>query len=129
MSKNDRTEASSRWVRRPPTLSALALLASLLGAQASNSQTEAPQTDAIPPAGSLEAPPEKIEPDRPIGPDQPLSQGLTTDELRRSGGVLQPPPTPDGGMTREPPNQGATTTPVIPPRDVPGRRPPDAQPR
>jgi hypothetical protein len=122
---------SDRWTgpeARASGAGVIAILLSSLLVPAASGQTSAPQTDAIPPAGSLEAPPEKIEPQRPIDPGAAPAPGAGTEELGRSGGVLQPPPTPDLGMTREPPDQGTATTPVIPPQDMP-QRPSGAQPR
>jgi hypothetical protein len=102
------------------------MLAGLFAAQTGVSQTTAPQSDAVPPPGSLDAPPEKVEPGRPIAPgtaDPGADKGTLSDQLNKSGGVIQPPPAPDPGMTRTPPNQGATQTPVMPPPGTPGGAP------
>ena len=49
----------------------------------------------------------------PDYPDQTL-----TEKLKRSEGVITPPPSGDGEMTQTPPDVGATM-PVIPPSSVP----------
>jgi periplasmic protein TonB len=82
---------------------------------------QAPEMPSVPPPDSLEAPPEKVEPERPIGP--PPEDGVDQEELERSQGVLEPPETPDPGLVRPPPDDGAATTPVIPPP------PPQEKPR
>jgi hypothetical protein len=69
-------------------------------------------------------------PPKPLGapPRQVPESGSTTtpgslsDELHRSGGVLQPPPTGDAGVV-SPPNQDTARTPVIPPPGSPGGNP------
>jgi hypothetical protein len=48
--------------------------------------------------------------------------GSLSEELDRSGGIIQPPPTGDRGVV-QPPNQGASRTPVIPPPGTPGGNP------
>ena len=45
-----------------------------------------------------------------------------SDELNHSGGVLQPPPTPDAGVV-SPPSEGSSDMPVIPPPGTPGGNP------
>ena len=74
------------------------------------------QTSATP-----EAPPERIEPDRPIG--SPDAGGSLSDELSRSGGVITPPQGVDPGMVQPPPDAGTARTPVIPPPGSPGGDP------
>ena len=81
---------------------------------------QAAQPDAVPPAGSSNAPPEKIEPQRPIG--QAPDQGSLSDQLNKSNGVIAPDPGPDSDMTRRPPDRGTAKTPVIPPPGAPGGR-------
>lgn len=47
--------------------------------------------------------------------------GISTADLGSCGGVLQPPPSGDQGMTQPPPDQGKT--PVIKPGEVPVQPP------
>jgi hypothetical protein len=56
------------------------------------------------------------------GPQQGTSaapSGSLSDELSRSGGVMQPPSTGDQGVVA-PPKAGPQSTPVIPPPGTPG---------
>ncbi len=48
--------------------------------------------------------------------------GSLSRELSRSGGVIHPPPTHDRSVV-QPPNQGASRTPIIPPPGSPGGNP------
>lgn len=60
-----------------------------------------------PPAGSPHVVPEKIEPQRPIGPPPP------------GDFVVQPPPSVDPEMAEPPPDQGKAVGPVIKPPPPP----------
>jgi hypothetical protein len=72
-----------------------------------------------PPQSQPTQPPPGGSPDSNNGSDQsPRSPG---DELNHSGGVLQPPPTPDAGVV-SPPSEGSSM-PVIPPPGTPGGNP------
>jgi hypothetical protein len=75
-------------------------------------------------AQSQSPPVGQSEPLAPSGaPKPPLpSAGSSTpsDNLSRSGGVIQPPAVADPGMARPAPNPGAQSTPVIPPPGSPG---------
>jgi hypothetical protein len=46
-----------------------------------------------------------------------------SNELSRSGGVIQPPATVDPGITKPPPNLNQNSTPVIPPPGTPENQP------
>lgn len=66
------------------------------------------------PPGTLEAPPERIEPGPPVGQGgESLGEALT-----RSRGVIKPPPGIDPGLVEEPPPPSRFETPVIPPGAV-----------
>lgn len=69
-----------------------------------------------PPAGSPDVVPERIEPQRPIGP--PPEESLT-DRLERTDGVIRPPPAVDPEMVEPPPDGGAAVGPVIKPPSPP----------
>jgi hypothetical protein len=75
-----------------------------------------------PPAGTLEAPPEQLEAAPPVGTSG-TSSGTLSEQLDRSQGVITPPEGVDPGLVQTPPNQGATTMPVIPPPGTPGGNP------
>jgi hypothetical protein len=121
MTTTGRVSASAT---RALLVSSVLVLAALAFGQTSWGQTTAPQSDAVPPAGTLESPPEKVEPERPIGDATPGGdKGTLSEQLQRSGGVIQPPPARDPGMTIDPPNEGAAQTPVIPPPGTPGGAP------
>jgi hypothetical protein len=63
------------------------------------------------PPGTLEAPPERIEPERPVG-----EGGETLGEkLTRTRGVIKPSPGIDPGLVEQPPDPTRFPTPVIPP--------------
>lgn len=66
-----------------------------------------------PPPGSLEAPPERIEPDAPIG--EPAPGESLSDRLEENRGVIEPPRNVDPGLVEEPPDPERFPTPVIPP--------------
>lgn len=104
-------------------LTALAALAGFAGVAAA----QAPTVPADPPpAGTLEAPPERIEPRPPVGaPGAQPPGGTLSDQLEESRGVIKPPPGLDPGLVEEPPDPGLFPTPVIPP----GTQTPGAQPR
>jgi hypothetical protein len=72
------------------------------------------------PPGTLDAPPERIEPQPPVGQGgETLGEALT-----RTRGVIKPPPGIDPGLVEEPPPPGLFETPVIPPSAVtPGTAP------
>lgn len=107
-----------------PALLVAAILASLAAVAPLHAQPAVPADPA--PVGSPDVLPEKIEPDRPIGEppptDAPQSETLS-DELSRTGGVIEPGPNLDPEMVEPPPDGGAATTPVIPP---PAPAPPPA---
>ncbi|HUC66371.1 MAG TPA: hypothetical protein VMA53_13120 [Stellaceae bacterium] len=69
-------------------------------------------------------PPSRGSPGSNSGSDQ--SPRSPSDELNRSGGVLQPPPTPDAGVV-SPPSEGSSDMPVIPPPGTSGN--PKMQPK
>jgi hypothetical protein len=50
-------------------------------------------------------------------PDRP---GTMSEDLSRSGGVIEPPPTVDREMRQPPPATGPQSMPVIPPPGTPG---------
>lgn len=99
-----------------PALVVAAIFASLAAATVVHAQPAVPADP--PPVGSPDVVPEKIEPDRPIGEpppaDAPQGESLS-DELSRTGGVIEPGPSLDPEMVEPPPDGGAATTPVIPP--------------
>jgi hypothetical protein len=86
-----------------------------------------PAHGQAPPSGTTQPAPEQrqVAPTRPddgTGPQQGTStppSGSLSNELNRSGGVLQPPPTGDQGVVA-PPKAGPQSTPVIPPPGTPG---------
>lgn len=101
----------------------LAMTAAALGA----AMTACPawsQTSPSPPPRTI---PEQhqAQPARPgeqTGPQQGTStapSGSLSDELSRTGGVVQPPSTGDQGVMA-PPKAGPQSTPVIPPPGTPG---------
>lgn len=65
------------------------------------------------PPGSLEAPPERIEP----APDP--GSGTLSDQLEESRGVIKPPQGVDPGIIERPPDPSRFPTPVIPPANPP----------
>ena len=95
-----------------PVLLALALA---LAAPAARAQEPTVPADP-PPAGSPDVVPERIEPQRPIGP--PPEESLT-DRLERTDGVIRPPPAVDPEMVEPPPDGGAAVGPVIKPPSPP----------
>jgi hypothetical protein len=97
------------------------LLALLVMADAMAAQEQPPV--APPPAGSLEAPPERIEPEVPIG--EPAPGESLSDRLEESRGVIKPPRNIDPGLVEEPPDPQRFPTPVIPP----GATTPETAPR
>ena len=100
-------------MRYLPTLATV--LIGLVGANAVLAQATVPADP--PPAGTPEVVPEKIEPNRPIGPPPPGSPAQAeslSDELSRTDGVIKPPPAVDPEMVEPPPDGGSARTPVIP---------------
>jgi len=57
------------------------------------------------------------------GSSSPERSGSMSEDLSRSGGVIQPPPTVDPGMRQAPPSPGPQSMPVIPPPGTPGGDP------
>ncbi len=101
----------------PRTLARLALAGVVMGCLASAeamAQAEVPANP--PPAGTPQAPAERVEP--PAGGGQNLSE-----ELQRSRGVLTPPAGVDPTLVKPPPDNGAAVTPVIPPPAPPATQP------
>ena len=86
-------------------------VASCLLAGEALGQAEVPANP--PPAGTPEAPPEKIEPAPPA--TVPDNTRTPSDELSRTQGVITPPKGVDPGLVKPPPDAGAAKTPVIPP--------------
>lgn len=81
------------------------------------------QETAPAPPGTLDSPPEQIEPGPPVG--SPGSGETLGEALGESRGVIQPPAGVDPGMVEPTPPAGQFPTPVIPPSSVT----PEAQPR
>jgi len=92
----------------------LALAGSVTAAMAQNPDVLNQQAPNMPPLQQM--PPEKIEPEGALSPQDPSSTGSTlSDRLEQSDGVIRPPETsaPDITVPAPVPNPG--TTPVIPP--------------
>lgn len=107
---------------------ALALTAAVETRPAAAQDAAPPATGApaeIPPAGSVDAAPEQVDPGPPIGsPGDAADDSTLSDRLSESGGVIEPAqPGADPGMVRPPPDGGTATTPVIPPPGTPGGDP------
>jgi|SRR6185437_8717592 len=88
------------------------------------SPSQAPQT------GPEQQHSEPARPGDQIGPQHGSStapSGSLSDELSRTGGVMQPPSTGDQGVVA-PPRTGPQSTPVIPPPGTPGGNP-ELQPK
>lgn len=106
-----------------------AMLALAAEARPAAAQDAAPPAtgvpEAVPPAGSVDAPPEQVDQGPAIGsPADAADDSTLSDRLSRSGGVIEPArPAADPGMVRPPPDGGAATTPVIPPPGTPGGDP------
>ncbi|MXQ11712.1 hypothetical protein [Microvirga makkahensis] len=97
----------------------LALAGSVTAAMAQNPDVLNQQAPNMPPLQQM--PPEKVEPDGSLSPQDPSSTGSTlSDKLEQSDGVIRPPETgtPDITVPAPVPNPG--TTPVIPPPGSPG---------
>ena len=111
-----------RIVPRLISVLRLGLAAVLAGVPVSASHG---QTDAAPrdlPGGS---PRQEPIPDTPVPgsvPSQPREGESLSEQLSRSGGVINPPANPDPDMAKPPPDTGSTT-PVIPPPGSPGGDP------
>ena len=75
-----------------------------------------------PPAGSPQVVPEKVEPDRPVGapPQGEEQDDSLSDELSRTGGVIEPPPAVDPEIVEPPPDDGSAAGRVIRPPLPPG---------
>lgn len=72
--------------------------------------------------GGQAAPPEKIEPERPIG--EPRAGESLGEHLDRTDGVIQPPKGVDPGLVEPPPvPPAALPTPVSPPPGTPQNQP------
>lgn len=89
------------------------ILALLVAADTAAAQTTVP-TPA--PPGSLEAPPERIEPQPPIG--APTPEKSLSEALKDTGGVIKPPPGMDPGIVEPTPDPRRFPTPVVPPGTV-----------
>jgi len=99
-------------------MAAVALGAALTVGPA-RSQTPRSETPPSVPEGRQSQP---TRPDDATGPQQGTStapSGSLSDELSRSGGVVQPPATGDQGVV-PPPKAGPQSMPVIPPPGTPG---------
>ena len=107
-----------KFANRTLMMAAVALGAALSGGVA-YSQTPRDETPQLAPR---EPQPETTRPDDAPGPQQGTSaapSGSLSDELSRSGGVVQPPATGDQGVM-PPPKAGPQSTPIIPPPGTPG---------
>ena len=89
-------------------------LAALLSTSACHAQTvaPAPSPDATTPKSQNEVP--QVTPPAP---------GTLSEQLSRSGGVIQPPPHADRKIEAPTPDPGAQSMPVIPPPGSPGGDP------
>jgi hypothetical protein len=86
--------------------------AALLSTSACQAQTTAPAPDAAAPKSQNEVP----QASRP-------APGTLSEQLSRSGGVIQPPPQVDRKIEAPTPDPGAQSMPVIPPPGTPGGDP------
>ena len=106
------------WMTKPLAAALLLGIASL----AAGAQTESPPRDRAPGKTLPGTPPPG---DDAGAPRQEAPSGSSrapdslSNQLNRSGGVLQPPETGDQGVV-PPPNEGSSRTPVIPPPGTPG---------
>jgi hypothetical protein len=101
------------------TLAAVALGAAMTVGSAA-SQTPRPQTPSAPEQRQVPS----ARPDDSTGPSpqqgtSTAPSGSLSDELSRTGSVMQPPATGDQGVV-PPPKTGSQSTPVIPPPGTPG---------
>ena len=97
----------------------LAMAGSVTVAMAQDPGVLNQQAPNMPPLQQM--PPEKVEPQGSLNPQEPSSTGSTlSDKLEQSDGVIRPPETgtPDITVPAPVPNPG--TTPVIPPPGSPG---------
>jgi hypothetical protein len=110
-----------RVANRTLLMTAAVALGAALTLASAHSQTRADRPQPVP----EERQTQPTGPDQSTGPQQGTStapSGSLSDELSRSGGVLQPPITGDQGVV-PPPAAGSQSTPVIPPPDTPGGNP------
>jgi hypothetical protein len=107
--------------RERPFIAAAILALALAVPGAAPAQT--PEVPARPgPPGSDTVPPEKHEPDRPIGP--PPGADNLSEHLNQTDGVIRPPKGVDPGLVEPPPvPPAATPMPVIPPPGTPENQP------
>ena len=112
-------------------MKSLILLAAAAALQASTASAAFAQTEPGAP-GSNQAIPEKLRPDPKSSPQsEPLSSGRSeslSDKLDKSGGVIKPKPGVDPGIVKPAPVAEPNSTPVIPPRGIPGG-PPGPEPK
>ena len=92
------------------TMAPLAEAAAQLRPDPTQRPEQAPETAADNPSA---APPEKIAP--PDARASSGSSGTLGDELSRSHGTITPPAGIDPGMTKQAPDAGPRSTPVLPP--------------
>ena len=96
-------------------------LAALLSISACQAQTTAPAPPPAAPPQNDAAPPV---PPRDVVPQaSPPASGTLSEQLSRSGGVIQPPPQVDRKIEAPTPDPGAQSMPVIPPPGTPGGDP------
>jgi hypothetical protein len=111
-----------------PLISAISLCASIALA---GTQMQGAATDAGP--GRSLAQNGQAQSNGPAGNGAPVPQqtpqsgsseapGSLSHQLSRSGGIIHPPPSADRGVV-QPPNQGTSRTPIIPPPGTPGGNP------
>jgi hypothetical protein len=106
-------------VMRPPCKAVRAALVAAFLYPADPAAGQEPTLPADPPpAGSPEVVPEKIEPQRPIGPP-PAREAQPQGEPAPNGFVIQPPSGIDPEMAAPPPDDGAAAGPVIKPPPPP----------
>ena len=102
------------------TLAAVALGVVMTVDSAYSQTTTRPQTPSVP--EERQAPSARPDDSTGANPQQGTStapSGSLSDELSRSGGVMQPPATGDQGVV-PPPKAGPQSTPVIPPPGTAG---------
>lgn len=96
------------------SLARMLLISAFLTLPGSLAAQETSPTPA--PPGSLESPPEQVEPGPPVGsPGSGETLGETLNETR---GVIRPPQGVDPGIIERPPPPQQFNTPVIPPSTV-----------
>lgn len=102
------------------TAGGLAAVVLALGAVTAAAQTRPPVPDTAPPPT---AEPRPVQPVPGSGSSTAEQSGSLSDQLSRSGGVIQPPAAVDPGMRQTPPNPGPNSMPVVPPVGTPENNP------